>query len=350
MNPPDGDTSLWDEEDGFYYDVMRMPDGSTIQLKVRSLVGLLPLCAATVFDGDLLERYPMFAGAHRSSSSATSPTTCRRWRTCRARTRRAGASPSLVDEPRLRRILAVMLDEDEFLGAHGIRAISRRHLEQPCVFDWDGQEYSVHYLPAESDTGMFGGNSNWRGPVWFPMNLVILRGLLQLHRYYGDRLKVECPTGSGREMNLLEVATEIGTRLATHVHRGRERAPAGVRRDREVPDRPALARPAAVPRVLPRRQRRRHRREPPDRLDRDGGAAVPARRRAARAEPSADRGRRRADGRGGAPARPPDRLRDQHGGVAASGSVASGGARSRWARSRAASGTRWPRCRSTRCG
>ena len=108
-----------------------------------------------------------------------------------------------------------MLDEDEFLGPHGIRAISRRHLEQPCVFDWGGQEYNVHYLPAESDTGMFGGNSNWRGPVWFPMNLVILRGLAQLHRYYGDRLKVECPTGSGQEMNLLEVATEVGTRLAT---------------------------------------------------------------------------------------------------------------------------------------
>ena len=108
-----------------------------------------------------------------------------------------------------------MLDEDEFLGPHGIRAISRRHLEQPCIFDWGGQEYNVHYLPAESDTGMFGGNSNWRGPVWFPMNVVILRGLTQLHRYYGDRLKVECPTGSGHEMNLLEVATEIATRLAT---------------------------------------------------------------------------------------------------------------------------------------
>ncbi len=122
---------------------------------------------------------------------------------------------SLVDEPRLRRILAAMLDEDEFLGAHGIRAISRRHRDAPYVFDWAGQQYSVRYLPAESDSGMFGGNSNWRGPVWFPMNLVILRGLVQLHRYYGDRLKVECPTGSGRELNLLEVATEIGTRLAT---------------------------------------------------------------------------------------------------------------------------------------
>jgi hypothetical protein len=122
---------------------------------------------------------------------------------------------ALVDEERLKRILAVMLDEDEFLGEHGIRAISRRHMEHPVEFDWGGQHYEVRYLPAESDTGMFGGNSNWRGPVWFPMNLVILRGLVQLHRYYGDRLKVECPTGSGRQLDLLEVAAEIARRLAT---------------------------------------------------------------------------------------------------------------------------------------
>jgi hypothetical protein len=214
MNPPEGGTALWDPEDGFYYDVMRMPDGQTIQLKVRSLVGLLPMCAATVFEGDLLERFPWLLKlledfADRFSDALPQLAA------------RPGPSPegrrlaALVDESRLRRILAVMLDEDEFLGAHGIRAISRRHLEQPCIFEWGGQEYNVHYLPAESDTGMFGGNSNWRGPVWFPMNLVILRGLVQLHRYYGERLKVECPTGSGREMNLLEVAREIGGRLTS---------------------------------------------------------------------------------------------------------------------------------------
>jgi hypothetical protein len=134
---------------------------------------------------------------------------------------RSGPNPegrrlaALVDESRLRRILAVMLDEDEFLGPHGIRGISRHHLEQPCIFEWGGQEYNVHYLPAESDTGMVGGNSNWRGPVWFPMNLVLLRGLVQLHGYYGDRLKVECPTGSGHEMNLIEVTRELSRRLAT---------------------------------------------------------------------------------------------------------------------------------------
>ncbi len=120
-----------------------------------------------------------------------------------------------MGEDRLRRILATMLDEGEFLGPHGIRALSRKHLDQPCEFDWAGQHYEVRYLPAESDSGMFGGNSNWRGPVWFPMNLVILRALIQMHHYYGDSLKIECPTGSGHEMNLLEVATEIGRRLAT---------------------------------------------------------------------------------------------------------------------------------------
>ncbi len=214
MNPPDAATPLWDEHDGFYYDVMRMPDGQAIQLKVRSLVGLLPLCAATVFEGDIAERFPEVLGRLEDFAQQFSDALPQL-------ADRPGPNPegrrlaALVDESRLRRILAIMLDEDEFLGPHGIRAISRRHLAQPCVFEWGGQEYNVHYLPAESDTGMFGGNSNWRGPVWFPMNLVILRGLMQLHRYYGDRLKAECPTGSGHEMNLREIAAEVARRLAT---------------------------------------------------------------------------------------------------------------------------------------
>ena len=214
MSPDLGSGSLWDDEDGFYYDVMRMPDGATIPLKVRSLVGLLPLCAATVFEPDLVERHPEFferlqAGLTRFADVLPQLAV------------RQDPNPegrriaSLVDEQRARRVLTAMLDEDEFFGPHGIRAISRYHLEHPCVFEWAGQEYRVSYLPAESDTGMFGGNSNWRGPVWFPMNVVILRGLLQLHRYYGDRLKVECPTGSGREMNLFEVAVDLANRLAT---------------------------------------------------------------------------------------------------------------------------------------
>jgi hypothetical protein len=212
LDPPGDNPGLWDEEDGFFYDVMRMPDGTRIPLKVRSLVGLLPLCAATVFDADILDGNPEFmqrVDAFATHFSDMVP----------ALANRPGPSPegramlSLVDEGRLRRILTTMLDESEFLGPHGIRAISRRHLDQPCVFDWGGQEYVVRYLPAESDTGMFGGNSNWRGPVWFPMNLVILRGLLQAHRYYGERFKIECPTGSGNEMTLLEVCAEISRRL-----------------------------------------------------------------------------------------------------------------------------------------
>ncbi len=214
MNPPQGDTELWDEQDGFYYDVMRMPDGERIQLRVRSLVGLLPICAATVFDGALVERYPWLLEGLQSLAKrfpdilthvadAAEPN---------AKGRRLLA---LVNEERLRRILAVMLDEQEFLGPHGIRAVSRSHLEHPYRFDWGGESYDVHYLPAESDTGMFGGNSNWRGPVWFPMNLVILRALVQLHRYYGDRVQVECPTGAGNKLNLLEVAAEIARRLTS---------------------------------------------------------------------------------------------------------------------------------------
>jgi hypothetical protein len=214
MNPPGGEVELWDEEEGFYYDVMRMPDGHRIQLKVRSLVGLLPLCAATVFEGDLVDQYPEmveliqefiehFATDLPALADLPGPNAD------------GHRILSLVDEDRLRRILVAMLDEAEFLGPHGIRAVSRRHLEHPCVFDWAGQEYRVQYLPAESDTGMFGGNSNWRGPVWFPMNLVILRGLVQLYRYYGDDFRVECPTGSGVEMTLFDVATEIARRLAS---------------------------------------------------------------------------------------------------------------------------------------
>ncbi len=217
-NPPDGD-SLWDEQDGFYYDVMRMPDGSTQQLRVRSLVGLLPLCAATVFEPgvfervpDLMVRFERFIEEYKDAIPALA--------------QRPGPGvggrrlASLVGEERIRRILSIMLDESEFLGPHGIRAISRCHAEHPYIFDIAGQEFRVDYEPAESHTGMFGGNSNWRGPVWFPMNVVILRGLRQLHLYYGDNLKVECPTGSGNEMNLLEVSQEIGRRLASSFLRG----------------------------------------------------------------------------------------------------------------------------------
>jgi hypothetical protein len=210
---------LWDEEDGFFYDVLRRPDGSSIPLKVRSLVGLMPLVAATVISDSARHDFPglvassvEFLGRHPSLTAALP-----------GRGQQADATGpvlfALFNEDRLRRILSRMLDEQEFLGPHGIRSISRFHAEHPYVLNLDGQDYSVGYLPAESDTGMFGGNSNWRGPVWAPINLMLIRGLLNLFEYYGDSFKVECPTGSGQLMNLYQVANEISERLISTFRR-----------------------------------------------------------------------------------------------------------------------------------
>ena len=161
-----------------------------------------------------------------------------------------------------------MLDENEFLSPYGIRALSRYHAEHPYVFSVQGQEYRVNYLPAESDTGMFGGNSNWRGPIWMPVNALIIRALLHYYSYYGDNFKIECPTGSGNLMNLFEVAREIANRLTRIFPARRNRPAAGLRRRREIPERSPLAGQSAVLRILPWRQRRRHRRQPSDRMDR----------------------------------------------------------------------------------
>ncbi|MGI5472995.1 MGH1-like glycoside hydrolase domain-containing protein [Streptomyces sp. CA-132043] len=203
---------LWDEEDGFFYDVLRLPDGQAVRLKVRSMVGLLPLCAATVFRpaqlakvrglGDRLRR---FADRHPSLTATLAS----------ARSGAPGGPRllSVVDEKKLLRVLAYLLSEDEFLSPYGIRSLSRHHAEHPYTFWVHGEEYRVGYLPAESDSGMFGGNSNWRGPVWFPMNALIIRGLLNLYAFHGDDFTVECPTGSGVRMNLYEVAEEISARL-----------------------------------------------------------------------------------------------------------------------------------------
>lgn len=205
---------MWDEEDGFFYDVLRRPDGSATRLKVRSLVGLLPLCAATVFHGEVrkhmpdvvaklqkfLQDHPKMAESLSLESACTDGVAGRRLL-------------DLMSEERYRRVLARLLDESEFLGPHGIRSISRYHLDHPYLFIADGQEFRVQYTPAESDNGMFGGNSNWRGPVWMPINLLIIRSLLNLYQYYGNDFTVECPSGSGRLMNLFEVAQEIANRI-----------------------------------------------------------------------------------------------------------------------------------------
>jgi hypothetical protein len=214
------DTGMWDEEDGFFYDVLRLPSGRAQHLKVRSMVGLLPLCAATVFEGSLLEEHPELQQRLRNFLVA------------RPEIRAAIHDPAnvgvagrrltaILDETKLRRVLSKMLDENEFLSEFGIRSLSRFHADHPYVMNVGGHEFRVSYLPAESDTGMFGGNSNWRGPIWMPVNGLIIRALLQYYIYYGNDFTVECPTGSGRHMNLYEVAEEISRRLTNIFLKGK---------------------------------------------------------------------------------------------------------------------------------
>jgi hypothetical protein len=213
MNKP-GNDGMWDEEDGFYYEMLRLPDGSGQRLKVRSLVGLLPLCATTIVEKEQREKVPEILALIRERR--------RRMPELFRSIHPTGEGHfgvaergilALVTPERLRRILSRMLDENEFLGPHGIRSISKFHEHHPYVLHIGGQEYRVDYLPAESNTGMFGGNSNWRGPVWMPVNAMIIRALLQFYLYYGDNFKIECPTGSGKMMNLFEVSKEISDRL-----------------------------------------------------------------------------------------------------------------------------------------
>ena len=209
-----GQEGMWDEEDGFYYDLLRLPDGSSQRLKVRSMVGLLPLCATTVVEKSSRGRMP--------GSMAMISERLRRMPELKEAIHPTGPGHfgvaergimALVNPERLRRILTKMLDENEFLSPYGIRSLSKFHEQHPFVLQVDGQEYRVDYLPAESNTGMFGGNSNWRGPIWMPVNAMILRALLSFYLYYGDNFKIECPTGSGKMMNLYEVSQEIANRL-----------------------------------------------------------------------------------------------------------------------------------------
>ena len=206
---------MWDEEDGFYYDVLRLPGGEALRLKVRSMVGLLPLCASTMFEGDVLARHPklmeliaLFRKRHPEVLAHVAPTV----EGFIGHAGRRLLSP--LTRTKLERILGYLLDENEFLSPYGIRALSRHYLEHPFVFHVAGQEHRVAYVPGDSDSGMFGGNSNWRGPIWMPVNGLIIRGLLNLYSFYGDDFKVECPTGSGNRMTLFEIAKEISGRLS----------------------------------------------------------------------------------------------------------------------------------------
>jgi hypothetical protein len=208
---PDG---LWDEEDGFYYDVLRYPDGRATRLKLRSMVGLLPLCATTIAEPEHRARLPR--------TLATWTERLRRMPDLFKTIHPTGAGHrgvrdrgifALVGPERLRRVLSRMLDPEEFLSPYGIRALSRYYATHPYSLAIDGQQYCVSYLPAESDSGMFGGNSNWRGPVWIPLNVLVIRALLNYYLYYGESFRVECPTGSGNWMNLFEVARDLSDRL-----------------------------------------------------------------------------------------------------------------------------------------
>jgi len=214
---------LWDEADSFFYDVLNLPNGQAIPLKVRSMVGLIPLFAVETLEPELLDPVPEFTKRlewylkYRPDLAAL----VSRWQTPGAGERRL---LSLLRGHRMKMVLRRMLDESEFLSDYGIRAISRYHLEHPYRFEWNGNTMTVEYRPAESASGLFGGNSNWRGPIWFPVNYLIIESLQKFHHYYGDDFKIECPTGSGRYLTINEVATELGrrlTRLFTRNEQGR---------------------------------------------------------------------------------------------------------------------------------
>jgi hypothetical protein len=206
---------MWDTEEGFFYDLLHFPNGNSMRLKVRSMVGLLPLCSSTVVEGNTAAKHPrmqelisLFRKRHPDVLKHIAP----------ADDRFIGYADrrllSVCNKEKIERILSYMLDENEFFGPYGIRSLSKYHLDHPFVFNLDGHEFKVQYLPAESNTGMFGGNSNWRGPVWMPVNGLLIRALLNLYQFYGDDFKVQCPTGSGNYMTLFDVAKEIANRLS----------------------------------------------------------------------------------------------------------------------------------------
>jgi len=208
----DDQTSLWDNEDGFYYDVLHLPDDQQIRLKVRSMVGLIPLFAVETLEPEILERLPGFKKRVewfiQNRPDLRDNVACMEKQGVGARRLLA-----IAYREKLRRILEKMLDENEFLSDYGIRSLSKYHAEHPYLFHANGTEYRVDYEPAESSTGLFGGNSNWRGPIWMPVNYLIIESLQKFHYYLGDEFKIEYPTGSGNWMTLWEVASELSKRL-----------------------------------------------------------------------------------------------------------------------------------------
>jgi hypothetical protein len=206
------ETGLWDDTDAFYYDMLSLPDGETVPMRVRSIVGLIPLFAVAVVGADVLKHLPGFIGRmeyfHQERGDLA--TLISRWSEPGADGRHLLA---LARRYRMTKMLERMLDEREFLSPHGVRALSRVYADHPYVFEFGGMEYRMQYRPAESDSGLFGGNSNWRGPIWMPVNFLLVESLRRFHSYYGDSFTVECPVGSGQFMTLDQVANHISLRL-----------------------------------------------------------------------------------------------------------------------------------------
>jgi hypothetical protein len=207
-----GGVGLWDDQDGFFYDVLNLPNGDTIPLRVRSIVGLIPLFAVETLEPELLNRVPDFKSRlewllnHRADLASL----ISRWNVKGSGERRL---LSLLRGHRMKLLLKRMLDETEFLSDYGVRALSRYHRENPYVFHWNGSEMRVDYEPGDSTSGAFGGNSNWRGPIWFSMNFLLIESLQRFHHYYGADFRVECPTGSGKFFSIKEIAAELRNRL-----------------------------------------------------------------------------------------------------------------------------------------
>jgi hypothetical protein len=205
---------LWNEEDGFFYDVLRLPDGSQLPMKTRSMVGLIPLFAVQTLEPDVLDRLPDFK-RRLEWFIDNRPELTKDLATMRTEGMGERRLLSIAGQEQLRRILKYVLDEREFLSPYGIRALSKRHGEQPFCLAVHGSNHCISYDPGESTTGLFGGNSNWRGPIWFPLNYLLIESLQKFHHYLGDTFKVEFPTGSGEMMSLREVADELSHRMTS---------------------------------------------------------------------------------------------------------------------------------------
>jgi hypothetical protein len=205
-------TCMWSEEDGFFYDVLNKPGGKRVQMKVRSIVGLIPLFAVETLEPKIVNRLPGFK-RRMEWFIHNRPDLTKNVARLDVKGKGERFLLSITDARQLRRVLQVMLDEQEFLSPYGIRSVSRHHKRFPFVAPINGGQYRVEYDPAESTSGVFGGNSNWRGPVWFPINFLLIESLQRLHHYYGDEFKVECPAGSGNHATLWEVAATLSRRL-----------------------------------------------------------------------------------------------------------------------------------------